>query len=138
MQTTRMIEFFVCGTPIPQGSMKAFVVGNRARVTSDNESLKPWREAVKSAAIEQRVTTIDEPLSVSLWFYLRRPASYPKRIVFPWKKPDLDKLTRGVFDALTEASVWRDDALVVDLRCAKRFAEKDIPTGCLISIERAS
>jgi crossover junction endodeoxyribonuclease RusA len=30
--------------------------------------------------------------------------------------PDVDKLTRAVFDALTEAHVWYDDAQVCDVR----------------------
>ncbi len=115
--------------------MKAFVIGNRAAVTSDNTKLKPWREAVKTVAIEQGVPTFDVPVSVDIAFYMPRPKSYPKKIMHPWRKPDLDKLVRGVFDALTEASVLADDALVVDLAAVKRFATDADPMGCVITIE---
>jgi Holliday junction resolvase RusA-like endonuclease len=39
--------------------------------------------------------------------------------------PDLDKLVRLVFDALTVAGVWRDDCIGSDLRAVKRWG----PTG---------
>lgn len=132
-------SFFVYGTPVPQGSMKAFVVGGHARLTSDNQKLKPWREAVKAAAIEAKQQrnghTFDTPLVTHFVFYVPRPKSYPKKILFPWRKPDLDKLVRGVNDALTEASFWTDDALVVDAYAAKRFATvEEHPMGCWISV----
>jgi crossover junction endodeoxyribonuclease RusA len=128
-------EFFVHGTPVPQGSMKGFVVAGRARVTSDNTKLKPWREAVKSVAIDQDIPMTEQPLIVELEFRMPRPKSYPKRILFPWRKPDLDKLVRGVFDALTEASVWADDALVVSLFATKRFADEYNPMGVYVRID---
>jgi crossover junction endodeoxyribonuclease RusA len=37
------------------------------------------------------------------------------------RKPDLDKLVRGVFDALS-GLCFEDDARVVDLRATKRLA----------------
>ena len=43
--------------------------------------------------------------------------------------PDLDKLTRAVFDALTGANVWADDAQVVDLRAV---AIRHPMVGCSI------
>jgi crossover junction endodeoxyribonuclease RusA len=128
-------EFFVHGTPVPQGSMKAFMVAGRPRVTSDNNNLKPWREAVKSRAIEEAISRIEVPVAVELEFRMPRPKSYPKRIVWPLRKPDLDKLVRAVFDALTEASVWTDDALVVCLHARKEFADERSPMGVYVRIE---
>lgn len=132
-------EFFVHGTPVPQGSMKAFMVGGHARITSDNTKLKPWREAVKSRAIDEmfisNIKRIDAPVAIELEFRMPRPKSYPKRIVWPWRKPDLDKLVRGVFDALTEASVWTDDALVVCLHARKEFADDEHPMGVYVRID---
>jgi hypothetical protein len=46
-----MISFDVAGIPQQQGSMRAFVVAGRARVTSDNAKLKPWRNLVSSEAM---------------------------------------------------------------------------------------
>lgn len=43
-------------------------------------------------------------------------------VIRPGKKPDGSNIQKGIEDALT-GIVWRDDALVVDGRCVKEFAE---------------
>ena len=48
----RGVAFVVHGTPAPQGSKRAFVVGNRARVVEDSKKSAPWRDSVAAAAIE--------------------------------------------------------------------------------------
>lgn len=52
-----MISFTVPGRPIPQGSMKAFVRGNHAHLTSDNPALKDWRAAVGGAMRMDRLSS---------------------------------------------------------------------------------
>lgn len=52
-------------------------------------------------------------------------------------RPDLDKLTRAVFDALTDAHIWHDDAQVVGLVATKRYAPPDKPLGVRIAIHPA-
>ncbi|HXF73588.1 MAG TPA: RusA family crossover junction endodeoxyribonuclease, partial [Actinomycetota bacterium] len=59
-------------------------------------------------------------LHVEATFYLRRPKRGAP--IYPVRRPDLDKLTRGLLDALTAASVFGDDAQVVDLIVRKRYA----------------
>jgi Holliday junction resolvase RusA-like endonuclease len=55
-------------------------------------------------------------------FTVRKPKSEPKkRQTWPDRKPDLDKYVRSSGDAMTTAGVWRDDAQVVELECAKRY-----------------
>lgn len=67
-------------------------------------------------------------------FHLRRPDSVGIRRVWPFVKPDADKLARGVCDALT-GWIWKDDALVVRLIVQKRYADAD--TGAFIRVRRA-
>jgi hypothetical protein len=55
-------------------------------------------------------------------FYLPRPKTAPRRITEPAKLPDVDKLIRACFDALTAAGVWRDDAQVISTLARKAFA----------------
>lgn len=128
----------VYGTPVPQGSMKAFVRGGRAQITSANNNLKPWREAIKSAVDDVFATkgqyTYEGPVEVKINFWLPKPKSTPKKVIYPAKKPDLDKLIRGVFDALTEASVWKDDSLVVCVYARKLFADEFNRMGCSIDV----
>jgi crossover junction endodeoxyribonuclease RusA len=122
-----MIRFEVYGTPVPQGSMKAFMPKGRRFpiVTADNAKTKPWRQAIIDAVRRDGApdpTPFDGPVALDVLFYLPRPKSAPKAIVRPAKKPDLDKLVRAVCDALTAAGVWRDDSQVVSVHAGKVFA----------------
>jgi hypothetical protein len=52
------------------------------------------------------------------------------------QKPDVDKLGRGVLDALKSAGVYADDSQVVGLYAFKRRGEPGEPTGAMIHVER--
>lgn len=61
-------------------------------------------------------------MSVEVVFTFDRPKAAPKsRPCWPTTRSsgDIDKLQRAVFDALTDAGVWRDDSQVVDVRARK-------------------
>jgi Holliday junction resolvase RusA-like endonuclease len=121
-----VIAFTVYGVPVPQGSTKAFVPKGWKRpiITHDSARTKPWRQAIVDAALAQLDghPPIEDPVRLTVRFYLPRPKSAPRRVVWPAKLPDLDKLVRAVCDALTAAGVWRDDAQVVSLTASKAFA----------------
>lgn len=121
-----MITFTVYGVPIPKGSTKAFMrPGMRFPiVTHDNAKTKPWQESVVAAAREAMAgrAPIEEPVFLRVRFFVPKPKSAPKRVLFPAKKPDLDKLLRCVKDGLTRAGVFRDDAQVVATVAWKDFA----------------
>lgn len=126
------VRFTVPGEPIPQGSLKAFVVGRRAHLTSDNPRTKAWR--LRVAAFARAAHTgepWDGPVKVRLVFTMPRPrghygtgrnaetvkASAP---LWPSVRPDLDKCCRAIFDALSGV-LWTDDALVVGLTATKVY-----------------
>lgn len=131
-----MIELDVIGLPAPKGSKTAFLVGKkggpqRAIVTdasnkSGRDRLSPWNLAV-TAAIQRALAEIpgyvpiDGPLLVVACFYLPRPASTPRRVQYPAKKPDLDKLVRAAADLCSKV-VWTDDSRIVTCVSRKRFA----------------
>lgn len=115
----------VHGTPAPQGSKRH--VGRGVMVES-SQLVKPWREAVKHALLlvptSQR---IDGPVAVEVTFTLKKPASAPKtRVTWPQRRPDLDKLLRSTFDALSDADVWGDDSQVVEVTARKVFPDEGI------------
>jgi Holliday junction resolvase RusA-like endonuclease len=122
-----VIAFTVLGEPVPQGSSRAFYVPklNRAVITNANPRTRIWRSSVSDAARSARGDAL--PLEgvgveVLVEFYLPRPASAPKRVTVPAKKPDVDKLLRAILDGITDAGVWRDDAQVVRVVATKVFA----------------
>lgn len=120
------VEVVAFGLPAPQGSKRH--VGNGVMIES-SKAVKPWREAVKAAAVEvmDGGAPLDGPLVVRMVFTLRKPQSAPKtRRTWPDRTPDLSKLARATEDALTEAGVWADDARAVEYeRLAKVFPLED-------------
>lgn len=140
------LAFRTIGLPVAQGSMSAFVVGKRAIVTDQKgKTLKPWREALRSDAVTaagEDWQPLAGPVKVTLLFALPKPASAPKRRrVWPVGKRsgDLDKLTRAVLDALTQAAIVRDDSQVVDLRAIKDYPGPDVALhvpGVVVAVYR--
>ncbi|KAB8196227.1 RusA family crossover junction endodeoxyribonuclease [Nonomuraea phyllanthi] len=132
-----MYTITVFGTPAPQGSKRH--VGKGVLVESSTR-LRPWREAVKQAALDVREQTLQGPLSVEIAFTFNKPKSAPKtKVTYPVTRSsgDLDKLCRAVLDALTDAGIMRDDSQVIELIAAKGYAgedgELDIP-GAVIEV----
>ncbi len=138
------IDFTVAGVPQPQGSAKAFIPKgwNRAIITSDNKKLKPWRQEIAAMAQEamKRVSDIpnwhvtEGPVEVTCYFYFQKPKSTKKSVTQKITKPDIDKLLRGVLDALT-GIVFRDDAQVVGVQCYKLF---DDAPSCRIIVQECN
>jgi crossover junction endodeoxyribonuclease RusA len=129
------LAFPVFGTPAPQGSKRH--VGHGVMVESGSARLKPWREAVKTAALdaidETEWQTLTGPVHLLLIFQVARPLGHfgtgrnaallkPSAPLWPGVRPDLDKLTRSTCDALKDAGVYRDDSLVVMLDVSKVYA----------------
>lgn len=122
------LEFFVPGIPAPQGSKKHVGGG---RLVESSKKVAPWRKAVAETVAQLTFTPFDEPVEVWATYYLPRPSTVRREL--PSVPPDLDKLERGLFDALTIAGVWADDSLVVDSHPSKRYADDSVP-GALIRI----
>lgn len=127
----------VFGMPAPQGSKRFLGVrGGKGVLVESSKAVKPWREAVKWAAIERvkwareaNQGVMDGPIVVQMTFSMPRPKSAPKSVTRPFRKPDLSKLIRSTEDALTDAGVWSDDARVVSCDACKVFAGSDSPNA---------
>lgn len=144
---TAVIDFFVPGIPVQQGSKNAFVTRNKEGevtganvVESASKMLKPWRADVKVFADDElheynggRIFV--GPIQVRLQFVMRRPKGTPKSKPTPpaVKKPDLDKLIRAALDAL-KGTVYGDDSQVVSVEATKRIAEEAEQTGLRVTI----
>lgn len=109
----------VNGRPAPQGSKKHGAAG---QMREQSPYLPAWRAAVKVAVYERyralHVRPADLPVfrgpvatGVTFWLPGDRIAHGP---------PDLDKLLRGLWDALTMSRVWEDDSRVVEVLWARK------------------
>jgi len=127
------ITIEVHGTPGPQGSKRH--VGGGVMIES-SKKVKPWREAVKWAALEamkianfQRVDEL--PVMVNIVFRFPRPKTVKREWPITKRSGDLDKLLRSTFDALKDAGVMGDDAQVVETYSRKVYGE---PYGATIRL----
>jgi crossover junction endodeoxyribonuclease RusA len=132
------IAFDVLGRPSPQGSKKS--IGNN-RFVESSKYLPAWRNAVKIAAEDAVITEgwarVSGPIELEVMFYLDRPStvSAVKRPQ-PTVPPDLDKLIRGVGDALTGV-VYDDDSQVIRCLAWKVYADNRKP-GAFIRVNELS
>lgn len=130
----------VTGRPAPQGSKE---LGEHGQMLESSPYLAAWRQAVKRAVYKRykalRVRPEDlpylrGPVAVGLVFLLPRSrrtfGADGQRGSGPvgWRidgPPDLDKLTRSTWDALTAARAWEDDGRVVSAEISKHGTDDD-------------
>lgn len=141
------LSFTVAGTPAPQGSKRYLGRANgKGVMVESSKKVAPWRADVRAAAEKELIDLADlaaaegkadegvfwnSPLTVHISFRLERPKGHwrtgrnahllrDNAPTYPAGKPDVDKLSRAVLDALT-GMVWRDDSQVVFLSAAKYY-----------------
>jgi len=110
-----VIEFRADGVPVPQGSMK--VINGRV-LHSQGSALAVWRSTVAFAAKIAGAKITDEPVEMTMVFIMPKPKTVKRDL--PTVPPDLDKLVRGVLDALTHVC-YSDDAQVVSINAHKVY-----------------
>jgi Holliday junction resolvase RusA-like endonuclease len=114
-------QTFIPGVPKPQGS-KTQGVGRNGKpfMREDNKGTKPWRKRMVEELQDaggQPLAVFDSAVWVRLRFVFLRPKSHaPDSLPTSNLLGDVDKLTRNVLDALTQAEVITDDKFVVKLR----------------------
>ena len=120
----------VSGDPASQGS-HSVIHGRIVQVNSAKH--KRWRNAVSFAALDlvgPDFEPLDEPLELSVIFYLPRPKSVTRD--FPAVMPDVDKLLRAVFDSLS-GIIYVDDSRIITATAQKRYAG-DRGVGAVIRV----
>lgn len=120
------IVYSVGGNPAPQGSKTRTRYGMR----DSSKNLKPWRDAVHKASMEQAQLTdaVHGPFAVSFLFRIQEPRR-PQR----WYPPlDIDKLCRSTLDGMTTGGIIDDDKHCVTLKATKEYHPSP---GVIIKIE---
>lgn len=131
-----MLKIRVFGVPAPQGSKNA-TVGKDGKAHMYEQSAKkltPWRKAVADASslVMDGADPLDGPLFVDITFFMARPKSVKRD--YPSVFPDLDKITRGVYDSLKKGGAIADDARIVEGHGRKVYAVDGDAQGCLIMV----
>lgn len=128
----REVEFVVYGEPIAQGSKTlghtkpkqgadGEMIPAQAFMREANAAkLRWWRRAIRDEAKLHKVGWVKQsPVVVELTFMHASTKNRP--VGFKPTAPDLDKLCRGVLDALQQAGLLVDDAQVVKLLAQKVY-----------------
>lgn len=116
------LEVTVLGVPVTQGSMKV----RRGRITHSDDKLMPWRELIawhvrQECAAQGLTEPLDGPVAITATFTVRRPPSIPRSRWAPWVKPDIDKLARGLLDAVVLGGAIVGDSQVITLMLSKVY-----------------
>lgn len=124
---SQLLHWFVEGIPVPQGSKTATVINGRAVMFEANKKHKAWRDHVR-ATVGKLETPSTQPVRVELQFWFEKPKTVKRDHMSV--KPDLDKLSRSVLDAIT-GGILKDDSQVVILNARKEYGDKP---GVLIRV----
>lgn len=122
-----ILDVFVIGEPVPQGSL-AQGAGGRM-YWANSKRLRPWRKAMTDACQAFMPRNwgdgYDDAVRVELTFYHTRGASVKRR--YKITAGDSDKLARAALDSLTDAKLYTDDSRVVELMVSKHYADDHEP-----------
>lgn len=119
----RSFSVVVVGTPVPQGSKSARVIGKRAVMFDANKHLRAWRKKMeKEFSLSFSDDPLDGPLSLCVDFYFNPPKA---RKGERWHsvKPDLDKLVRAVCDSLESSNVIKNDSRIFKVEASKIYTD---------------
>lgn len=129
----RTATFFVHGKPESQGSTRAFVVNGRPVITSTNKNVGDWRRLIADTAQVHGRWYSRGPIEVTAVFLMPIPKTYPKTKEKPMiSRPDIDKLQRALFDALT-GIFYHDDSQIVKCHIEKSYGRDKVGVYVQIS-----
>lgn len=135
--------------PVAKGNLVAYLPrGQKRPVVTDRRgpAIKQWearlREAGATALAAAGLTQMRErPCDVHLVLWLVRPRGDFRRDggllgtarTAPWCKPDIDKLQRTVFDALSQC-VIDDDSRICRVVVEKRYVDSAAQAGVAVRV----
>lgn len=132
-EPTPRLAIAVHGLPGPQGS-KTPVGWGRSRKTGkaiplmreSSKKVKPWRDkvadAITAAILRGDAERLTGPVYAHITFTMPKPLNAPKRRrTYPAVSPDIDKLERSTYDAISTANAWEDDGRVIESHSRKVY-----------------
>lgn len=126
------VNLAVYARPAPKGSKDpvGFRRGKKGQQVPILKESSPYLEAwsgavtlaVRSAIARRRARKALGPVYAHLVFTMPKPKSALKRTrTFPDSFPDIDKLERATYDAITKALAWEDDGRVLENHNVKAY-----------------
>ncbi len=119
----KTIETTIFVGPTPKGRPRFAIVRGRARAYTPAKTRLSEAEihvAIRDEVMRHGKFEAGIPLRLDVTFWLRKPASKPKKITMPTCKPDVDNFLKTVCDSLN-GYVWHDDSQLVSINAKKRY-----------------
>ena len=89
-------EVRIYGLPVAQGRPRAFKLPSGQVRVYDPQKSRDWKRTVMAQSLPCKPERLlADALEGEMDFYLLRPKSAPKRVVYPIKRPDVDNLLKG-------------------------------------------
>ena len=149
--TKFLAEFYIAGTPIRQPRQRYRIVKPKGRTpfvqgyVPQSDKVHAWKAIVKTDAQlfirHNEMEMINFPISIDMVFVMPRPTSRTRKTMpndryWHAQTPDVDNLTKAVWDALN-GHLFKDDALIVKSTQAAFVAgDGDLP-GVAIRVTEA-
>lgn len=113
------IRLEIFGEPVAQGRPRAFRRGNFIGMYDPKKS-STWKDSVRMQAIAKKTEMLSGAIYMETTFYLTRPKSLPKKVVYHVKKPDVSNLVKAIEDAL-KGICYHDDSQIVRSVITKEY-----------------
>lgn len=130
-----VLDVWVAGVPVTKGSVNVNRGGTGVRQAA--KGYAAWSDAVRRAARDARSGVVErhEGALIRCRFWVPSPpyAHVYSGLWAPGAR-DGDKLERSVWDALTAAGVWQDDAQVIEWSGSRRWTFDGREPGAHISV----
>lgn len=121
--------FVVSGRAAPQGSKALQTKADGSKYMKESsDRVHPWRTKIRRAALGsdgKPLATFAGPVAIDIEFEFVKPKANKDDYPTAHNIGDGDKLTRAVWDALTQAQVIQDDAFCVSWSGSKRWGPED-------------
>jgi Holliday junction resolvase RusA-like endonuclease len=121
----KTIEAIIYVVPTPKGRARVAVVGGHARAYTPAKTVKAENEiayAIRQQCMNQGTFEAGVPLSLSATFFIEKPKSASKKVIYPVKRPDLTNYLKLLEDAMNHF-VYPDDSQIITIIAKKRYAE---------------
>lgn len=127
-----MLKVFVPGEPRAQARPRGFKAGGRIMFYSPKS---PWSKAMyERGRVVSPIKPLEGPLRLMATFVFKRPLKMAPGSSWCVKRPDLDNLAKGLYDAMTKAGWWLDDSQIVHETLGKVYASEGEANGVHVSV----
>jgi len=128
------VKFVVYGEPIAKQSVKRGKTWHGQTVWYIPPKMSAWQNYITLVAGQYKPECpLDGPLELRAVFYLPRPKSRQKDVIWADRKPDVDNLLKPLKDALQSGGIIKNDSRLVRIFAEKLYGD---PPRVEISVKK--